>query len=58
MTTKTQKSTTATIFPEAGTCEPYSTFKHILWEPNTQGSLDNSLRTDNERNAKTHYTYL
>lgn len=44
MTTKTQKSTTATIFPEARTCEPYSTFKRGLLAPNTEVLL------------KTHYT--
>ena len=34
------------------------TYKHVLWVPNTQVSLDNALYTNNECNTNTYYTYL
>ena len=56
--TKTYTRTTATSYQEARTCEPYSTLKYVLWAPNIQVSLDNSLHTNNEYNKITYYTYL
>ena len=52
--TKTYTRTSATSYQEVNLC----TFKHILWSPNIQVSLDNSLHTNNEYNTITHYTYL
>ena len=31
---------TAASYLEARSCERRSTFKHVLWAPNTQASLD------------------
>ena len=55
-TTKTYTSTTIANYLEAMTWENVSWVKHVLWTPNTQVSLDNSLHANNEYNANTHYT--
>ena len=53
-------ATVTTSLQNAKTCEPCSFFKHVLWMPNIQVSLENSLRTNNEYNTNSHihiYTY-
>ena len=57
-TTKTYTRTTTTSFLKARTREPCTTFKHVLWAPNIQVSLGNSLQKNNEYNVVTHYAYL
>ena len=42
---------TAASYLEARSCERRSTFKHVLWAPNTQASLDTPLYTNNEYNT-------
>ena len=42
---KTQIRTITALYPEVKACEPCFTFKHVLQEPNSHISLDNTSHT-------------